>query len=456
MKTYDIVICGAGISGAVAAISAGRAGCSVLLIDRLGCPGGMLTSGGVGPMMTFHAGETQVVQGITGELIDRMAAKGLSTGHVTDTTHYTYTVTPFDAEGMKLELEDMLTEAGVTLLYHAMLSDVHSAQEEITHLTFAVKGGHIDAAAKIFIDATGDADLAYMANVPCDKGMDDEGTCQPLTTNVKLINVDIPAVKAFMREKPENFPRMSKSDEVLFGTPRLSINGYLEELREAQALGEISFPRECVLIFETNNPGEVIVNMSRMQDFDPLDPWQLSQAETLGRQHARELIRFLNKRVCGFENALMVQTSPGQVGVRSSRQIQGLYTLTYTDLILGKRFEDTIAHGGYPIDVHEPKGGFSEEFLALTPEQIAISDGHIYSIPYRSLLNSTRTNLITVGRCISADFIAQSSIRVSPIAGAIGHGGGAAAALAIKQNKAPADLTAQDLRALLLEQGAYL
>ena len=453
---YDIVVCGSGISGAVAAIAAGRAGCRVLLADKGAYPGGMLTAGGVGPMMTFHAGDTLVVRGITDELVTRMQAAGGSPGHVFDTTTYTYTVTPFDAECMKITLEDMLAEAGVTLLYHAMLSGAETDGERLTRVTFAVKAGTVSAEADVFIDATGDADLSFLAGVPFEKGMPGNGACQPLTMNLKVGNVDIPAVRAYIAAHPEEFPSMVNAAEAIARASRLSLNGFLPALYEAQALGELDFERECVLVFETNNPNEVIVNMSRMKDFDPTDCWQLSQAETEGRKQARQLIQFLKKRVCGFENAVLLQTSPGQVGVRSSRQIKGLYTLTQLDLRRGVRFEDTIAHGGYPIDIHPPKGGYSEEVAALTEADKHMGQGHVYSIPLRSLLNEKYVNLITVGRCISAEFMAQGAIRVSPIAGAIGHGGGAAAAVAVKQNKPPTAVDAADVRGLLALQGAYL
>ena len=113
MKNYDVIIAGGGISGAAAAISAAREGVRVLLVEQYGFLGGMLTAGGVGPMMTFHAGKEQVVRGITDEVIQRLVKKGKSPGHIFDTTGYTYTVTPFDNEGMKQELEEMLLEAAV-------------------------------------------------------------------------------------------------------------------------------------------------------------------------------------------------------------------------------------------------------------------------------------------------------------------------------------------------------
>ncbi|MBO5198645.1 MAG: FAD-dependent oxidoreductase [Lachnospiraceae bacterium] len=123
IKKYDVVVVGGGISGCMAAIAAARAGSAVLLVEKYGFLGGTLTACGTGPMMTFHAGDKLVVRGICNELIERLKKKGLSTGHIFDTIRYTYTVTPFDAEGMKRELEEMCIEAGVTLLYHTYATD---------------------------------------------------------------------------------------------------------------------------------------------------------------------------------------------------------------------------------------------------------------------------------------------------------------------------------------------
>lgn len=456
MKTYDIIICGGGISGAMAGISAARAGCKVLVADKYGYLGGMLTAGGVGPMMTFHAGNKQIVRGITGELIARLAARGKSPGHIFDTTGYTYTVTPFDAEAMKHELETMLLEACGEVLYHAMLEKAEAENGILREVTFTVKGGSVTVGAKVFIDATGDAELSVMSGVGYTKGFNNDGICQPLTMNLKMGNVDIPRVREFIKSHVEEFPRIENDLHIVDRAPRLSIGGFTKILEKAIKTGELDFDKDDVLFFETNNPGEVIVNTSRMKDFDPTDPWSLSMAEVEGRKQALMLEKFLIRRVPGFERSYLIYSGPGQVGVRSSRQIKGVYTLTHIDLITGRKFPDTVAYGGYPIDVHEPKGGFSKEYLELSHEDKHMKWGHIYSIPYRCLINNTVENLITVGRCISAEFLAQSAVRVSPIAGSIGHAGGAAAAAAVKNNTTPLKTDVSFIKQLLHEQGAYI
>ena len=167
---YDLIVAGGGISGCAAAISAARCGLDVLLIERYGFLGGTLTANGTGPMMTFHAGDRQVVRGITGELIDRLQAKGSSPGHIFDTTGYTFTVTPFDAEAMKRELETMVLEAGGELLFHGFLCGVERRENRIESVTVCGKNGVKVLKAKVFIDATGDADLLYRAGVPTVQG----------------------------------------------------------------------------------------------------------------------------------------------------------------------------------------------------------------------------------------------------------------------------------------------
>ena len=454
---FDVVVVGGGIAGAVAAIASARCGAKTLLVEQYGFLGGMLTAAGVGPMMTFHSGPKQVVQGIAGELIDRLKARGKSPGHIEDSTGYTYTVTPFDAEGMKHELDVMFTEAGGRLLYHTMLAEATVADGRIQSVKVVNKAGLSEIFSKVFIDASGDADLSAWAGVEFNKGRETDKATQPMTMNMKVRNVDIARVKAYIRTHPEEFPRLVTDEdrERVIKAERLSIGGFVSAMKEAMDSGELSGVRDDLLFFETNNPGEVIVNTSRILGYDSTDPWSLSEAEVVGRRHVRELEAFLKNKIVGFEHAIVVSSGPS-VGVRSSRQIIGLYTLTLDDLIECRTFDDVIAHGGYPIDIHPPKGEQEEHFKKRNQEIRHLKSGEMYSIPYRCLINSKVRNLVTVGRCISTTFEATGGIRVTPIAGAIGHGGGVAAALAALGDKSTDDISITDIQAELKKQGAYL
>ncbi len=442
-----VLVMGGGISGAIAAIAAARTGARTLLVEQYGFLGGMLTASGVGPMMTFHAGDRQVVQGITGELIERLKTKGLSPGHIFDTTGYTYTVTPFDLEGMKVELETMLLEANGQLLYHTMLAGVTVDQGRITGLTLCNKAGLSSVSARMYVDATGDADLSAWAGVGFSLGRPDDGLSQPMTMKLRFGDVDVSAIRRFIKEHPEEFPRLKGDTSIIDKSPRLSIGGFVKLFEQARIEGKINFPRDELLLFEANTPGEVIVNTTRLQGFDSTDPYSLSRAEVEGRKQAQELSRFILSRVPGFKNARLLFTGPF-IGVRSSRQVQGCYTLTADDLLESRDFPDVIALGGYPIDIHNPtdEGGTSR-FMPF---------GAVYQIPYRCLVNPVIDNLVTVGRSVSADFEAQAAIRVTPIAGAIGHAGGVAAALSVVRDCPARDVPASEIQAYLKEQGACL
>ena len=175
IDAYDVIVCGAGIAGSMAAVAAGRMGAKVLVIEEEGYPGGSMTAMGTGPMMTFHAGEKQTVRGLTDEMVERLKAKNLSPGHIIDSTGYTYTVTPFSAEGMKRELELMMLEAGVQLLYHTVITGVNVKDGMVESLKCFSCGETFEAAGKVYIDATGDADVIYMAGAPYKQGRDSDG-----------------------------------------------------------------------------------------------------------------------------------------------------------------------------------------------------------------------------------------------------------------------------------------
>ena len=212
-EKYDVVVAGGGISGAIAAIAAARLDARTIVIEQHGFLGGMLTASGVGPMMTFHAGDSQVIRGITGELVDRLKAKGLSPGHIVDSVGYTSTVTPFDIEGMKVELEQMLDEADGVALYHTFIPGVKmletdSGDRRISSLEICNKAGRSYFAGNVFIDATGDADIAAWSGVPCTKGRAADGKTQPMTMKIRLYNIDIEAVKQDIRNRIDKFPRL--------------------------------------------------------------------------------------------------------------------------------------------------------------------------------------------------------------------------------------------------------
>jgi hypothetical protein len=269
-----------------------------------------------------------------------------------------------------------------------------------------------------------------------------------MTMKMRMLNVDITKVREFIKDNPEEFPHLEGSVSQIDKASRISIGGFVKKLAEAKAAGDFTLPREGVLFFEANTPGEIIVNTTRIMGYDANDPWSFSLAEMEGRRQAMEVDRFLKKYIPGFEKSVLVYTGP-QIGVRSSRQIKGTYTLTAEDVYSRKPFPDTIAHTGYPVDIHSPDGSAFVEYVR--PEW-----GSFCNIPYRCLVNKQITNLVTVGRCISVDFEAQGAIRTTPTMGAVGQAGGIAAAQASKAGIAAEDVNVSALQEELLKQGSFL
>ena len=237
------------------------------------------------------------------------------------------------------------------------------------------------------IDATGDADLAAWSGVACTKGRKTDGLCQPMTMKLRIVNVNIEAVKNYIRQNIEEFPVLEGDASIIDRASRLSIGGFEKLWKNGILNNEIDIKRKDLLMFEAHNKGEVIINSTRITGLDGTDPWSLSKAEMEGRKQAGELFRFLKKNVPGFEESILIYTGPS-IGVRSSRQIKGLYTLTAEDIINCRSFEDVIAHSGYPIDIHSPDSDGLDH--------VRLKWGSVYCIPYRCMVNSQVKNLITV------------------------------------------------------------
>lgn len=447
-KRYDVIVAGGGVSGSVAAIAAGRMGASVLIIEQGAYLGGALTGCGVGPMMTFHAGEKQVIRGIMEEIVERLSEEGYSTGHIYDTMQYINYLTPFNAEGLKVILDEMTEEAGCDILFHTFIGGAECIDKKITSLTVCNKDGIHQIFAGVYIDGTGDGDVAAFAGAPMSKGRKSDGAAQPMTMNMKYCNVDTKAIKDHIRKHIADFSRHQGNEKLMDSVSRFSFCGFQEEFRKAREQGELEIRREDVLCFETDRPGEYIVNTTRIIDHDAVDAASLSDAETTGRRQCRQLDQFLRKHVPGFSQALLEFTGPN-VGVRGSRQLVGCYTLTAEDILQRKTFESVVAHSAYPIDIHNPKGVGTEScFLS--------EKGTYYSIPYETLYCNEIKNLLVSGRCISATFEAQAAIRTTPTAGALGHAAGVAAALAAKRDGDVSEVNTDEIQKLLREQDAYL
>jgi hypothetical protein len=442
---YDVIIIGGGPAGALAAVAAGRHGARTLLVEQYGYLGGMLTAGGTGPQMTYHAGDVQVVDGIPGELICRMQKEGFSPGHMEDFVGYTYSVTPFDAEGLKLILEKMVLEAGAEPLYHTVYTGCDVKDGAISKVKLYSKNGFFDASASVYIDASADADLAVHAGVPTIFGREEDNLAQPMTMNMKVYGVDREKLIKFVQDHRDDMLPTIPFDRLGI-IPRTGLQGGYSVMRKAKDDGRFHVDREHFLCFETNNPGEFIVNMSRIMKKSAIDAFDLTAAEIEGRKQCFEILAVLRHDIPGFENCKLLSIGPN-IGVRESRKINGVYKLTVEDLLSNTMFDDGVAMAGYPIDIHPVDG--------KKVRRVEFKKGSWYSFPYRSMITNEIKNLIVTGRCVSVTHEALGAIRVTPMVMALGQAAGTAAALACKDGDVKS-VNIKVLRETLIKDGAFL
>jgi hypothetical protein len=444
----DVLVVGAGPAGIGAAVAAARNGAKVLLVERYGFVGGNLTVAMVNPMFTFHDTEgKQVIRGIAGELVDRLVAKTASPGHVTDLTFDNASMSPFDPEGMKLVLFDILQESGVQLLLHTVVAEaVTDGQGKVTGVIVENKSGRQAIAPKLVIDCSADADIIARIGAPFVKGRESDGAMQPVTLFYRIAGVDIPGLKAWMKANRQLL-KDSPTDEEIESQSALAFLGMKDIIKEAQAKGE--YPQDAaprILMYELPKDGQFAVNCTRLQGIDGTNVNDLTRAEVETRRQAWGITDFMKSYIGGFENAYVLDTGV-QVGIRETRHIIGDYTMIEEDVLSSRAFHDGIACGTFAIDIHPPEG----------EQQVFTGSGKcVYEIPYRSLLPQGYDNVLVAGRCISATHNAFGSTRVMATSMGIGQGAGTAAALAVKHNLRTRDVEVSLVRSLLLEQGQFL
>lgn len=421
MKRYDLAVIGGGFSGTAAAISAARAGLSVLLIEKGNSLGGAAAINLVNPFMPSRTKLTQngkseyfeLSQGLFLEIVDQLLGRSAFQFRPNQI---------FREEYLKLILNRMTIDAGVDLLFHSYLIGAKAENHRVTSVRIANKSGISDIEADYFIDATGDGDLAHLAGFPCRLGREKDGLCQPMTLCFRVTNVDM-----------EKFEKSRPTLNQLY--------------RKFQARGEIKNPREDILVFKSALDRTLHFNSTRIIKRNPVDAFDLTKAEIEAREQVFELFNFLKNHVDGFQNADLASTAP-EIGVRESRMIDGEYILTEKDLVDCRVFEDSIALGNYDIDIHNPEGSGTSHYF--------FPDGQYYTIPYRSLIPKASQNLLVAGRCISATHEAQASIRIMPIVCCLGEAAGTAIGIAKKTNVGVREIDIKKLQEQLKKQGAVL
>ncbi len=441
----DVLVVGGGPAGLGAALGAVQAGARVILAERYGFLGGNATAALVMPLMSFHTqmptkerrGATTLLptdhgpgEAVVGGVLATLLKRLVGVGGAIPPTHATGYVVPFDPEWFKLVALDLLDEAGVQLLFHAFASGI-LGDNKVEGVVFETKSGPLAIRAKVTVDCTGDADVAVQAGTPTEVGRID-GLVQPMTLMFRMAEFHRAAFEQYVKDNPAQWR---------------GVHGLWDLVRKATEAGELKLPREDILFFATPHEGEVSVNSTRVTRVLGTDVWDLSYAEWMSRRQMRQIAEFLRRYVPGFEKSYVMQSGVN-VGVRETRRIVGDYQLTADDVLSARKFDDAIARGAYPVDIHNPTG--TGTILKRLPP------GEAYDIPLRSLMPRNAEGLVVAGRCISGTHEAHSSYRVMPIVMATGQAAGVTAALAARSGARPRQLDVKDVQHELLRQGASL
>lgn len=420
---YDVVVAGGGASGLVAAVSARRAGARTLLLEHANCLGGTGTYSMVAQWIGFFNRDRQVVGGIAQELAQRVIELGGSEGFrrylmaEASASPIPLVHFAFNPETLKVACDDIAMTAGIELRLHSRVVAPVLEAGRVTGVVVEDAGGRRAVAAKVVIDATGNACVAHAAGAElADPEVKSKRDAQPFTLMFRLSNVDVPTFRAIPREEKR----------------ALALRGLAEKRIFWESLSFCSTPGNT----------DAICLMSRVSGYDATDPVDLTRAELEGRQQIGSIVGFLKEQVPGFANAVLAAIA-GHIGVRETRRIVGKYTLSEDDILSQKRFDDSIALGAGPLDIHESGGtGISLHVPAQS-----------FEIPMRCLIPIRVEGLLVTGRAISATRGANGGARHMATAMALGEAAGVLAAL---RAASAATVNADNVRSMLRARGGFV
>lgn len=390
----DVVVCGGGPAGVAAALSAARSGAKTTLIELAGCIGGVWTSGSLSFILDYEN-----KSGIQAEILDRLTAMDARANDTGGKPSGCY-----DVEAMKYLLEIMCLEASIHLRYHTRIVQAQvNAEQRLTHVVTESNSGREAWAAKVFIDCTGNGDVGALAGCGFDMGHPESGLCQPMSLIALFTGVDAEAMLPFLetRDKPWIDNKRNFYNAIIeAGAPKPSYD--LPSI--------FPLPRGFYMMMASHSYGA-----------SALDADAITQATIDARREIFGIMESL-RRSGGVWKNLQLASTANQIGIREGRRLHGEYQVTKEDLIAGERHEDAVCEVTFCVDIH-----------SLDPNKgKGLGDGGIktqpYDIPLRALIAKDVKGLLMAGRCISGDFYAHASYRVTGNAVAMGEGAGKTAA----------------------------
>jgi len=419
---YEVVVLGGGPAGIAAAAAAGRAGRRTVLVERYGFLGGAGTAAGLANFCGLHAkvhGEhRQVVRGIADEVLSRLKAlNGLAAPHMLFGGKIQ--AQAYDISAYKIAADELLASSNVKLLFHAL-----AVGATADALLIETKSGRRALRGRIFIDCSGDGDLAAWRGAPYEVG-DGKGNMLYPSTMYRIGGVD----------------------------PQKAGNAWeriAQLMEEAEAKGR-RFPRKKPIVRPQPNPVEWRANLTQIRNPDGsavsgIDARQLAWGEREGRRQVWDTFQFIRETAPGFERAYIADIAP-QIGIRETRRVKGEYMLTEDDVLDCADFRDAIGVNGWPVEDHVAG---SVEF------RFQRNDRGYNQLPYRMIVPAGVDNLLVAGRCASMTHGGQSAARVSGPCFVMGQAAGTAAHLALKTRSRLSTLDVAMLQAQLKNQGAWL
>jgi len=411
----EVCVVGGGPSGVAAAVAAGKKGASAVIVERGITLGGLQTMGNVIPCMTSWAPDSDTA--LVRDLKKRLQGKGIDCVLQDERSEVSIWTNP---EALSLVYDEMCTEAGVEILYNTVFVDVVKQGKEICYCVVQTIAGLMAVQARVFLDCSGDAILARSAGVPTEHGFEKTGNNQPMSFRFEMAGIDLDRLyqhvaielgDTFCPTRPPYFEiGVARHRAQQYVLEKFLVDGISSgELTEAEA--------EYMQAFSiVGKQGAMSFNCPELPvEFSASDPLSYSRGVKAGRQMIHHISRYMIKHMPGFENAYLSKEA-SMLGARESWRIKGKYFMVEDDYHKQSRFPDAVARTAWFIDAHGEK--VSEK----------LPKGVYYEIPYRALVADEVSNLIVAGRCISASFILQASMRIQVTCMSIGEAAGIAAA----------------------------